>query len=165
MIKDVTTELKACLSAELSATIDALAALNKHFGRETRSIALGEISESLIAIYTGAEKRPRSTKGHDLFKADRFIEVKARLIDRYQDACQFNFRKYSARAHVAFCLAWRIDEYDRPLLQEVFEIEVPFLIATWAKPNQTIYCARTTLGALRKAALIRPELGLTPLVW
>jgi hypothetical protein len=35
MIKDVTAALQACLSAELSETIDALTTLNKHFGRET----------------------------------------------------------------------------------------------------------------------------------
>lgn len=152
MVRDVTEELQNCLSAELSETIDALTTLNKHFGRETRSIALGEVSEALVAAYTGAEKRQRNTKGHDLFKGDQLIEVKARLIDRYQDACQFNFRKYTARAHVAYCLAWRIDERNRPLLQQVFEVGVPYLVATWAKPNQPIYCARTTLGALRKAA-------------
>jgi hypothetical protein len=95
MIKDVTTELQSCLSAELSETINALTTLNGRFGRETRSIALGEISECLIAAYTGAEKRVRNTRGHDLYKGDHLIEVKARLVDRYQDTCQFNFRKYT----------------------------------------------------------------------
>jgi hypothetical protein len=151
MIKDITADLQTCLSATLSETIDALTTLNKHFGRETRSIALGEISESLVAAYTGAEKRDRNTKGHDLYKDGCLIEVKARLIDRYENACQYNFRKHSVRAHVAFCLAWRIDEKNRPLLQQVFEVAVPFLIENWAKPNQRLYCARTTYGALRRA--------------
>jgi len=151
MIRDVTAELQDVLSVELGETIDALTTLNRHFGRETRSIALGEVSESLIAAYTGAEKRARNTKGHDLFKGDRYIEVKARLIDRYEDTCQFNFRKYTARAHVAYCLAWRIDERGRPMLEQVFEVEVTFLVAAWAKHNQPIYCARTTFGALKKA--------------
>lgn len=50
MIKDITVELRSLLSAELGATIEALTTLNKHFGRETQSIALGEISESLIPM-------------------------------------------------------------------------------------------------------------------
>jgi hypothetical protein len=62
MIKDVTAALQACLSAELSETIDALTTLNKHFGRETGSIALGEVPESLVAAYSGAGKRHRNTK-------------------------------------------------------------------------------------------------------
>jgi hypothetical protein len=152
MIRDVTDSLRKCLNGELAEAIDALTTLNKHFGRETRSIAIGELSESLVAAYTGAERRERNTKGHDLFKKDHLIEVKARLIDDYGDASQFNFRKYTATAHVAFCLAWRIDGNNKPHLEQVFEISVPFLIETWAKPNQPIYCARTTLGRLRHAA-------------
>jgi len=153
MIKDVTRNVQACLSAKLKEAIDALTTLNEHFGRETQSAALGEVSESLIAAYVGGERRERNTKGHDVFRKGHLIEVKSRLIDRYNDKCQFNFRKYTAQAHTAFCLAWRIDEMNRPLLQHVFEVTVPFLIETWAKPNQPIYCARTTLGALKAAAL------------
>jgi hypothetical protein len=150
LITDVTSELRSCLNTELAEAIDALTKLNKHFGRETRSIAIGELSESLVASYTGAEKRERNTKGHDLYKGDQLIEVKSRLIDRYQGNCQFNFRKYSATAHVAFCLAWQIDQSGRPELAQVFKVGVPFLVQTWAKPNQPIYCARTTLGKLRQ---------------
>lgn len=152
MIRDKTESLRACLRGDLADAIDALTMLNKYFGRETRSIAIGEISESLVASYTGAERRARNTKGHDLFNGTQLIEVKARLIDDYGDACQFNFRKYSAKAHIAFCLAWRIDQSNRPHLQQVFEVGVPYLLETWAKPNQPIYCARTTLGRLRQAA-------------
>jgi hypothetical protein len=153
MIRDVTDKLRSYLSGELAEAIDALTTLNKHFGRETRSIAIGELSESLIAAYTGAEKRERNTKGHDLFKGSHLIEVKARLIDDYGDTCQFNFRKYTATSHVAFCLAWRIEK-DRPHLEQVFEVGVPYLMKMWAKPNQPMYCARTSLGRLRRAASI-----------
>lgn len=152
MIRDMTDDLRGCLSGELADAIDALTTLNRHFGRETRSIAIGELSESLVALYTAAERRKRNTKGHDLFRKDHLIEVKARLIDDYGDACQFNFRKYTASAHVAFCLAWRIHENSRPHLEQVFEVGVSYLVETWAKPNQPIYCARTTLGRLREAA-------------
>ncbi|WP_354247373.1 hypothetical protein [Bradyrhizobium sp. LA2.1] len=163
MIRDVTSELQSLLSSELGETIDALTTLNKHFGRETRSIALGEVSESLIAAYTGAVRSERNTKGHDLLKGELLIEVKARLIDRYQNTCQFNFRRHSARAHIAFCLAWCIDTNNRPLLEQVFEVEVPFLIATFAKPNQPLYCARTTLGALRREALDNRSIREAPI--
>ena len=151
MVRDVTNDVQACLSRALAEAIDALTVLNKHFGRETQSAALGEISESLIAIYANAKRTKRNTRGHDLHMDGRLIEVKARLIDGYEDTCQFNFRKYSAQAHTAYCLAWRIDQSNRPLLSHVFEVGVPFLVETWATPNQPIYCARTTLGKLKLA--------------
>jgi hypothetical protein len=156
MVRDVTADVQAHLSTELGEAIDALTTLNRHFGRETQSAALGEISESLIAHYTGAERRERNTKGHDLFKDAQLIEVKSRLIDRYEDDAQFNFRKYTAQAHIAYCVAWRIDEARRPVLVHVLEVGVPFLIETWSKPNQPKYCARTTLGKL-KAVLSPPD--------
>ena len=55
---------------------EALTTLNKHFGREKISAALGEILESLIATYVGGERRKRNTKGHDIFKGEHLIEVK-----------------------------------------------------------------------------------------
>src|SRR5215207_7475223 len=121
MVRDVTSEVQSCLSTELKAAIDALTVLNKlFFRRETQSAALGEVSESLIAIYVGAERTKRNTKGYDLQKNGHLIEVKSRLIDSYNDKCQFNFRKHTAQAQTAYCLAWRIDGMNRPLLQHVF---------------------------------------------
>jgi hypothetical protein len=149
MVRDVTADVQAHLSIELGAAIEALTTLNIYFGRETQSAALGEISESLIAQYIGAERRERNTRGHDLFKDAELIEVKSRLIDRYEDDAQFNFRKYTAQARTAYCVAWRIDEARRPVLAHVLEVGVPFLIETWSKPNQPKYCARTTLGKLK----------------
>lgn len=151
MVRDVTEDVRLHLSSELAVAMDALTTLNRHFGRETQSAALGEISESLIAQYIGAERRARNTKGHDLFKDTQLIEVKSRLIDRYEDDAQFNFGRYTAQAHVAYCVAWRIDETRRPMLVHVLEVHVPFLIETWSKPNQPKYCARTTLRKLKAA--------------
>jgi hypothetical protein len=135
----------------LKKAIDALTILNRHFGRETQSAALGEVSESLIAAYVGAERRERNSKGHDLYKDGHLIEVKSRLIDNWQDDNQFNFSKHTARARTAYCVAWRIDESNRPVLQHVFEVGVPFLVERWATPKQPTYCARTTLRRLKAA--------------
>jgi hypothetical protein len=149
MVREITNEVQVSLSAVLKEAIDALTTLNKHFGRETQSAALGEVSESLIALYLGAERRERNTKGHDLYKDSHLIEVKSRLIDRWEDTCQFNFGKHTALAHTAYCVGWRIGDTRRPLLQHVFQVSVPFLIETWGTPNQPHYCARTTLGKLK----------------
>lgn len=155
MVRDVTSDVQACLSTELKTAIDALTVLNKLFFRqETQSAALGEVSESLIAIYTGAIRTKRNNKGYDLRKEDLLIEVKSRLIDRYDDDCQFNFRKHTAQANTAYCLGWRIDDKGRPWLSHVFEVGVPYLKQTWARPKQPTYCARTTLGKLKAAALM-----------
>src|ERR1700730_12734335 len=133
MIQDVTLSLRNHLNGEIEEAIDALTILNKHFGRETQSSAIGELSELLVVSYLGAEKRERrNTKGHDLFVGNQLVEVKARFIDRYQDNCQFSFGKYTATAHIAFCLAWTIDKNNRPQLEQVFEIGVPFLLKKWA---------------------------------
>jgi hypothetical protein len=155
MVRDITSDVQACLSVELKAAVDALTVLNKLFFRqETQSAALGEVSESLIAIYTGAIRTKRNTKGYDLRKEGLLIEVKSRLIDRYNDDCQFNFRKHTALADTAYCLGWRIDDKGRPWLPHVFEVGVSYLKDAWAKPKQPTYCARTTLGKLKAAALM-----------
>src|ERR1700756_2839102 len=151
MVRDVTSDAQACLSAELKEAIDALTILNRHFGRETQSAALGEGSESLIAAYVWAERRERNSKGDDLHKDGHLIELKSRLIENWQDDNQFNFSKHTARARTAYCVAWRIDESNRPVLQHVFEVGVPFLVERWATPKQATYCERTTLRRLKAA--------------
>lgn len=156
MVSNVTSKFRTRLSSELSGTIDALVTLAKHFGRETQSAALGEVSERLVAEYTGARRQPKGTKGHDLIKGDQLIEVKSRLIDHWGDDLQFNFGQHTVKAHIAYCLAWRIDEVRRPVLEYVFEVGVPVLVGNWGTPMQKGYSARTTLRSLKKAALGKP---------
>jgi hypothetical protein len=49
-------------------------------------------------------------------------------------------------------MAWVAEKGERPRLETVIKVHVPYLVAKWVKPDQARYCARTTLGALRKAA-------------
>jgi hypothetical protein len=135
-------KLAAAALGACASRVQAAAWINGAIDERSEELRRAGASDKDIEVW--------DTKGHDLYKGDQLIEVKSRLIDRYQDNCQFNFRKYSAAAHVAFCLAWQIDKSGRPQLVQVFKLGVPFLVETWAKPNQPIYCARTTLGKLRQ---------------
>jgi hypothetical protein len=156
MIRDVTDDVREHL-AKLAEAIDALKTLNKYFkSRETNAAALGELSEVLIAGYVGGERRSPGAKGHDIVKGDQLIEVKSRLVGRWKDGLMFDFSKHSDKAHIAYCLAWDMGEERQPLLQHVFEVEVPFLTATWGTPDQDKYSARTTLRKLKAALSRRP---------
>ncbi|WP_316227886.1 MULTISPECIES: hypothetical protein [unclassified Bradyrhizobium] len=150
MVKEITAEVEAHLSVELVEAIDALAVLSKHFGRETLSAAIGEVSERLITTYVGGERRKRGTRGHDIFKGDQHFEVKARFIEHYGDSLKFDFGKHTAKAHTAYCVAWQMGEASRASLLHVFEVGVPFLLETWATPKQKKYCARTHLKLLKR---------------
>lgn len=168
MIRDVTSSVIQSLNTDLIAAIDALTVLNKLFFRqETRSAALGEVSESLIGQYVGAPRTTPQTKGHDLLHPDgRRIEVKSRIIDRYGDNTHYSFRKHSADAATAYCVGWSLNTTPgRPMLAHVFEIDVAYLITAFAKPEQPLYCARPTIGQLkaalrhREVQLVGPETG------
>ena len=68
---------------------------------------MGELSERLISLYTGAERRKRGSKGHDLIGPENErIEVKGRIISNWGDTLQFNFGKHTAAANIAYCVAW-----------------------------------------------------------
>ncbi|WP_315798507.1 hypothetical protein [Bradyrhizobium sp. SZCCHNRI3043] len=151
MVNDVTNHLLAHLP-QFKEAIDALATLNKYFeSRETKSAALGELSEVVMASYVGGKRRSPGTRGHDILAGHYLIEVKSRLIGQWKDALMFDFSKHSAEAHVAYCLAWDIGEDGRPIMQHAFELDIPFLLKTWGTPAQRNYSARTTLGKLKTA--------------
>jgi len=153
MVVDETDKFRAIIAGELNEAIDALTVLSRYFGRETLSTAIGELSELLVAEFSGAERTKRGTRGHDLKTKDgQLIEVKSRFLSHYADTLQFNFRKHTSQAHIAFCIVWVANEGERPRLEVVLRVPVPFLLETWAKPKQPRYCARTTLGALSRAA-------------
>jgi hypothetical protein len=153
MVVDETERLRNVFDSEdFSEMRVALAHLSKHFSRETRSIAIGEASECLVALYLGAERIRRNTPGYDLQINNQLIEVKARLIANYGNTLQFNFRSNTARASHAFCLAWTWLDECNPVIVSAFSLTVPFLLEHWRRPNQPLYCARTTLGQLIEIA-------------
>lgn len=64
MVADETARLGYVLnSGEFADMRTALAYISKHFSRETPSIAIGEASECLVALYSGAERIRRNTPG------------------------------------------------------------------------------------------------------
>lgn len=151
LIEDVTEVLRGHISSEM---VGALKALTDSgiFGRETLSAAVGEISEHLVARALGASRVARNSRGHDLCFEGTTIEVKSRFISRWGESLQFNFGVHTAKAGIAYCLAWKGDDGGEPALQQAFRVTVPFLIERWRPLNSTgKYCARTDLGALRRA--------------
>ena len=78
------------------------------------------------------------------------VEVKARVVDRYGDAAQFNFGRHTAVTSRAFCLAWSDDQAGVVRLEQALMVRTEDLLARWGC-TQPRYCARTTLGTLRTA--------------
>jgi hypothetical protein len=56
MVVDETDKFRAIIAGELNEATDALTVLSRHFGRETLSTAIGELSELLVAEFSGAER-------------------------------------------------------------------------------------------------------------
>ncbi|HEY2134184.1 MAG TPA: hypothetical protein VGH36_14620, partial [Acetobacteraceae bacterium] len=91
MVADETKKLQKALTPQLEEAMDAISVLNRHFGRETLSAAIGELSEILVESFTGAKRTQRNTRGYDLIAADgRLIEIKARFLASYADSLQFH---------------------------------------------------------------------------
>ena len=121
------------------------------FGRETRSAALGEISEHLIARMENGERRPNGNKGYDVVDAQgAMIEVKSRLTGRWGDTLMFDFRPHTASATKAFCVAWD-DKSDPASIYEAYVIPVSVLVSRWGGAQSRKFCARTNLKKLRQA--------------
>lgn len=150
-VNDVTQQFSQQLSDDLAAAINGLSILRQHFGRETISAAIGEVSERLVARMVDGQRTPRGSFGHDLRLPDgQLIEVKARLADRYGDGVQFNFGRHTVSTTAAYCLAWRDDEVGTVRLDAAYRVDTVDLLEHWGC-NQPKYCARTTLGKLRAA--------------
>ena len=147
-VKDITAHLQRELRSDIRAALRALETLKQHFGRETVSAAIGEISEVLVAKFTRAERVKRGGRGHDL--VDRYgglIEVKARLPGDWGDSRQYNFGKHSARASEVFCIAWS----DNPLaVSHAFRLPISVLRKRWGRQAGR-YCARVNLRQLKAA--------------
>lgn len=153
MIEDVTVVLRAHLSVEMISALKTLTG-SGFFGRETLSAAVGEISEHLVAKAVGASRVARNSRGHDLCLEGTTIEVKSRFISRWGETLQFNFGAHTARTGIAYCVAWDGDDIGEPALLQAFRVTVPYLIERWRPAGSTSrYCARTDLGALRRALM------------
>jgi len=142
------------LNAELGTETDIRRALETIracavFSRETRSAALGEISEHLVARVTDGRRVDCGNRGFDLLDSNnRKIEVKSRLRGQWGDGLMFDFRQHTRQAYFAYCVAWD-DQNNDPLVVEAYRMPVSFLLERW--PSQHRYCARTTLGKMREA--------------
>jgi hypothetical protein len=164
MITDETEKLQKALEGRLDEMLSAAWSLHKDFElRDNISPAVAEISEKLIAQYLGGTRTPRATKGYDVVTADgERVEVKSRFIDKWGDTLQFNFGKHTKDAAVAYCLAWNGTSGEKPHLERAFRVPVSILLEKWPRHNS--YCARTTLGALKRS-VGKPDaegLSLTP---
>ena len=153
MINDLTEKITALISNDLREAIGALVLLDKHFGRETISTAIGELSERLIEKYLGGKRTKRGNQGHDLVLPNGdLIEIKSRFLSHYADTLQFNFGRHTEKATTVYCMVWVAATGEEPRLEKVLQLPVPYLMANWATPGQPRYCARTTLGKLKAAA-------------
>jgi hypothetical protein len=142
------------LNAELGPETDIRVALEMIrgcavFSRETRSAALGETSEHLVARITNGKREDCGNRGFDLRDGNgRKIEVKSRLRGEWGDGLMFDFHQHTRQAYFAYCIAWD-DQKNEPLVFEAYRMPVSFLLERW--PSQHRYCARTTLGKMRAA--------------
>lgn len=120
------------------------------FGRETKSAALGEISEHLVARMVGGTRCRNGNKGFDIVdETGSKIEVKSRLPGEWGDTLQFNFRKHSISANEVFCICWK-NEDTHFSIAEAYKVHITDLLTRWGTPKQTKFFARTSLGKLRK---------------
>jgi hypothetical protein len=159
MISDVTNSIRELMTGDVQNAIDALAVLEQHFGRETMSTAIGELSERLIEKYLNGTRTSRGKQGHDLILPNgNLVEIKSRFLAHYADTLQFNFGRHTERATTVFCVAWVGGNGEKPRLEQVLHLPVQYLMAKWGTPNQTRYCARTSLGKLKAAAQQSKEL-------
>ena len=159
MIEDVTADLRREQKKDLRAALGALAILKEHFGRETMSAALGEISERLVARYAKATRIDRGGRGHDLVDSNaRKIEVKSRLPGKWGDSRQFNFGKHTSSAHIVYCIAW--DDVPSLSISHAIRITVRELKRRWGRTNGN-YCARVNLRQL-KGALASSKIKVRP---
>lgn len=149
---DVTEKLNVTLGREFPKVVKALGTLGVYFDRELRSSAIAEISESLVAKHVGGQKTPRSSRGYDVKKGTRLIEVKARLRGRYGDSVLFSFGRHTINAHEVYALAWDW-EAKVPKLVAAYKLRVAVLSDLFGTANQVRYCARTTLRKLKLACL------------
>jgi hypothetical protein len=146
---DVTKQMQKAFGRDIRAALKALATLEKHFGRETVSAAIGEVSEVLVERFANAKRIRRGGKGHDLIdKFGRKIEVKARLPGTYADSRQFNFRRHSSDAYEVFCFAW--DTEPRLSISHVFRISGRVLKRRWGRTTGA-YVVRVNLRQLKAA--------------
>jgi hypothetical protein len=121
------------------------------FSRETRSAALGEISEHLIARMLNGERRPHGSKGFDVVDAKgTMIEVKSRLTGRWGDTLKFDFSPHTVSANRVFCVAWN-DKSETSSIYEAYAMPVSLLVSRWGGRQLRSHCARTTLKKLRLA--------------
>jgi hypothetical protein len=151
MIIDVTEQLNRALVGEAKVQ-DALSLIIKHsfFSRETRSAALGEVTEYLIANIINGERRPRGSKGHDIIDREGWlVEVKSRSPGIWGDSLQFNFGRHTSGADRVYCVMWD-DTPNLPRVSEAYEIPISELIKHWSTPNQKTYFARTDIGKIRR---------------
>jgi hypothetical protein len=152
MIENVTS----LMNGELAKHPDVQAALGiisgyALFSRETRSAALGEISEHLIARMLNGERRPHGSKGSDVVDAQgTMIEVKSRLVGPYDGKLMFDFSSHTASADRVFCVAWN-DKSETSSIYEAYAMPVSALVSRWGGLESRHYCARTTLKKLRLA--------------
>jgi hypothetical protein len=130
------------------------------FSRETRSAALGEISEHLIARMLNGQRRPNGSKGCDVVDAQgAMIEVKSRLTGRWGDTLMFDFSTHTASANRVFCVAWD-DKSETSSIYEAYAMPVSALVSRWGGVQLRSHCARTTLKKLRLAWQAERSIGI-----
>lgn len=152
MVENVTLQIVPHLTQEVVGFLAILNGQNEFLRRATASAAIGEISEELVSILTGAERLPHHNPGADLQQADgQRIEVKSRFVDGWGGGLQFNFRRQVAHnAQIAYCFVWERNA-DGITIQSVYRLKVTELCERWGIRGNRNYCARTTLGQLSAA--------------
>ena len=158
MLENVTRELNRALAAhaDIRGAMGIIGGCPL-FSRETKSAALGEISEHLVARVVQGQRRNQGNRGFDIVDAQGArIEVKSRLQGRWRDTLMFDFRKHTATASRVYCIVWK-DDSDLEPIAEAYMIPVSDLISRWAASRPTPYCARTTLKKLREAASLQQD--------
>jgi hypothetical protein len=152
MIRNVTAELNKLL-LENKGVQEALTVIlgNELFGRETKSAALGEISEHLVAVMVSGIRCSNGNKGHDIIDhAGAKVEVKTRLPGEYGAQLLFSFSKHTASANEIFCVCWESKEGEVSIV-EAYRMLVSDIAQGWLTPNQKRYFARMDLKKLRIA--------------
>lgn len=152
MIENVTS----LLNEELAKHYDIQSALRliascDLFSRETKSAALGEISEHLIARMVNGRRRPSGSRGFDVVDAhDSMIEVKSRLTGKWGEKFMFDFSLHTKGASRVYCVAWD-DKTNVASISEAYTIPVSLLVLNWGGTKLKNHSARTTLKKIRQA--------------
>jgi hypothetical protein len=155
MIQNVTIQLNEILATDdmIRRALKIISACEL-FGRETKSAALGEISEHVVARMVGGSRCDNGNKGFDVIDATGLkIEVKSRMPGIWGDGLMFDFRRHTQNAEKVFCICWsaRADDFS---IAEAYCVQVKELISRWGTPGQQKFCARTTLKKLRSDCYI-----------